>query len=162
MAFIILGYSIYDLLCLSYETQFSYFFASSSLCLFLLLHYHHFIFYFKNHSCLSLCPINTNVKCDKYKVRKHMYRITYNNVIVKNNLVHLLLTAKLGQIDKKHDSVDITITNENVKFCFFHQHLDSNIVSVGVFLIMFWLICAMCKFQNADGPIFLLLIIFQF
>lgn len=107
-------------------------------------------------------PINNNVKCDKYKVRKHMYRITYNNVIVKNNLVHLLLTAKLGQIDKKHDGVDITITNENVKFCFFHQHLDSNIVSVGVFLIMFWLICAMCKFQNADGPIFLLLIIFQF
>lgn len=29
-------------------------------------------------------PINTNVKCDKYKVRIHMDRITFNNVILKN------------------------------------------------------------------------------
>ena len=88
--------------------------------------------------------INNNVKCDKYKVRIHMYRITFNYVILKNNLVYLLLTAKVGQIDKKHDGVDITTTNENVKFCFFHQHLDSNIVSVGVFLIMYWLYIHLC------------------
>lgn len=83
MTFILLVYSIHDLLCLSYmicifrSFYFLFFYFFSFIIIFL-------FFILRTIQVFLFVPINTNVKCDKYKVRIHMYRITFNNVILKN------------------------------------------------------------------------------